>query len=101
MIDPFIIDLTIFILAIFVGYFVVWSVTSALHTPLMSVTNAISGIIIVGALIALGSASGEASSTSKWLGFIAIIIASINIFGGFVVTWRMLAMFKKNKGKDK
>jgi len=101
MIDPFIIDLTIFILAIFVGYFVVWSVTSALHTPLMSVTNAISGIIIVGALIALGSASNEISNTSKLLGFIAIIIASINIFGGFVVTWRMLAMFKKNKGKDK
>jgi H+-translocating NAD(P) transhydrogenase subunit alpha len=101
MTDPFIIDLTIFILAIFVGYFVVWSVTSALHTPLMSVTNAISGIIIVGALIALGSASNEVDMTSKWLGFIAIIIASINIFGGFVVTWRMLAMFKKNKGKDK
>ena len=101
MIDPFIIDLTIFILAIFVGYFVVWSVTSALHTPLMSVTNAISGIIIVGALIALGSANNEVSNISKWLGFIAIIIASINIFGGFVVTWRMLAMFKKNKGKDK
>ena len=101
MTDPFIIDLTIFILAIFVGYFVVWSVTSALHTPLMSVTNAISGIIIVGALIALGSASNETTGISKWLGFIAIIIASINIFGGFVVTWRMLAMFKKNKGKDK
>jgi NAD(P) transhydrogenase subunit alpha len=101
MTDPFIIDLTIFILAIFVGYFVVWSVTSALHTPLMSVTNAISGIIIVGALIALGLASNEVDITSKWLGFIAIIIASINIFGGFVVTWRMLAMFKKNKGKDK
>ena len=101
MTDPFIIDLTIFILAIFVGYFVVWSVTSALHTPLMSVTNAISGIIIVGALIALGSASNEVDITSKWLGFIAIIIASINIFGGFVVTWRMLAMFRKNKGKDK
>ena len=101
MTDPIIIDLTIFILAIFVGYFVVWSVTSALHTPLMSVTNAISGIIIVGALIALGSASNEIDATSKWLGFIAIIIASINIFGGFVVTWRMLAMFKKNKGKDK
>ena len=101
MTDPIIIDLTIFILAIFVGYFVVWSVTSALHTPLMSVTNAISGIIIVGALIALGSASNEIDVTSKWLGFIAIIIASINIFGGFVVTWRMLAMFKKKKGKDK
>tara|TARA_B100000686_G_scaffold355308_1_gene472409 strand:+ start:5974 stop:6276 length:303 start_codon:yes stop_codon:yes gene_type:complete len=100
MIDPFIIDLTIFILAIFVGYFVVWSVTAALHTPLMSVTNAISGIIIVGALIALGSAINEQSNFSKWLGFISIVIASINIFGGFVVTWRMLSMFKKNKGKD-
>ena len=101
MIDPFIIDLTIFILAIFVGYFVVWSVTAALHTPLMSVTNAISGIIIVGALIAVGSALNEQANYSKWLGFIAIVIASINIFGGFVVTWRMLAMFKKNKGKGK
>jgi len=101
MIDPFVIDLTIFILAIFVGYFVVWAVTAALHTPLMSVTNAISGIIIVGALIALGSALGEQNNLSKWLGFIAIVIASINIFGGFMVTWRMLAMFKKNKGKDK
>ena len=79
MIDPFIIDLTIFILAIFVGYFVVWSVTSALHTPLMSVTNAISGIIIVGALIALGSASNEVSNISKWLGFIAIILSLIHI----------------------
>ncbi len=101
MIDPFIIDLTIFILAIFVGYFVVWSVTAALHTPLMSVTNAISGIIIVGALIAVGSALSEETNYSKWLGFIAIVIASINIFGGFVVTWRMLEMFKKNKGKEK
>ena len=100
-IDPFIFRLSIFILSIFIGYYVVWSVTPSLHTPLMSVTNAISGIIIVGALIALGSASNEISNMSKWLGFIAIIIASINIFGGFVVTWRMLSMFKKNKGKDK
>ena len=103
MVDPFIIDLTIFILAIFVGYFVVWSVTPALHTPLMSVTNAISGIIIVGAITSLGSSSNFVNMPEnnyiKWLGFTAIIIASINIFGGFVVTWRMLTMFKKNKRK--
>jgi len=105
MVDPFIIDLTIFILAIFVGYFVVWSVTPALHTPLMSVTNAISGIIIVGAIISLGSSSNFVNMPEnnyiKWLGFTAIIIASINIFGGFVVTWRMLTMFKKNKRKNR
>jgi NAD(P) transhydrogenase subunit alpha len=93
-IDPFIFGLTAFVLACFVGYFVVWKVTPALHTPLMSVTNAVSGVIIVGAIIALGS-----SHTTKGIGFIsflAVLIASINIFGGFVVTWRMLAMFKKN-----
>ena len=104
MTDPFIIDLTIFILAIFVGYFVIWSVTPALHTPLMSVTNAISGIIIIGAIISLGFSSNltitSEYSYAKWLGFVAIIIASINIFGGFVVTWRMLAMFKKRKTND-
>ena len=104
MTDPFIIDLTIFILAIFVGYFVIWSVTPALHTPLMSVTNAISGIIIIGAIISLGFSSNFTiafeHSYTKWLGFVAIIIASINIFGGFVVTWRMLAMFKKRKTND-
>ena len=104
MTDPFIIDLTIFILAIFIGYFVIWSVTPALHTPLMSVTNAISGIIIIGAIISLGFSSSftitNEHSYAKWLGFIAIIIASINIFGGFVVTWRMLAMFKKRKTND-
>ena len=103
MVDPFIIDLTIFILAILIGYFVIWSVTPALHTPLMSVTNAISGIIIVGAIISLGSSSNFVNMPEnnyiKWLGFTAIIIASINIFGGFVVTWRMLTMFKKNKRK--
>ena len=103
MVDPFIIDLTIFILAILIGYFVIWSVTPALHTPLMSVTNAISGIIIVGAIISLGSSSTFVNMSEnnyiKWLGFTAIIIASINIFGGFVVTWRMLTMFKKNKRK--
>ena len=104
MTDPFIVDLTIFILAIFIGYFVIWSVTPALHTPLMSVTNAISGIIIIGAIISLGFSSSftitNEHSYAKWLGFVAIIIASINIFGGFVVTWRMLAMFKKRKTND-
>ena len=95
--------LTIFVLAIFVGYFVVWSVTPALHTPLMSVTNAISSVIIVGALIAVGVELGGAVSTShgmtaKWLGFFAVIFAGVNIFGGFLVTQRILAMYKK---KDK
>ncbi len=91
-IDPFIFRLAIFVLAIFVGYYVVWSVTPALHTPLMSVTNAISSVIIVGALIAVGPAD---MSFSKAVGFIAIVLASVNIFGGFVVTQRMLAMYKK------
>ena len=89
-IDPGIFDLIIFFLAVFVGYYVVWSVTPALHTPLMSVTNAISSVIIVGALLATG-AGGSASV----FGFIAVILASVNIFGGFAVTERMLAMFKK------
>ena len=92
VVDPLFFHLTIFVLAIFVGYYVVWSVTPALHTPLMSVTNAISSVIIVGALIAAGP---EDLNLSKVLGFIAIILASINIFGGFVVTQRMLSMFKK------
>lgn len=92
-VDPFIFGLTIFVLACFVGYFVVWKVTPALHTPLMAVTNAISGVIVVGAIIALGSAKGF--SLVAVIGFIAIVIASINIFGGFLVTWRMLQMFKK------
>jgi NAD(P) transhydrogenase subunit alpha len=87
--------LSIFVLACFVGYYVVWSVTPALHTPLMSVTNAISSVIVVGALIAAASAG---SPTSKWLGLAAVVLASINIFGGFAVTERMLAMYKK---KDK
>ena len=91
--DPFVFGLSVFILACFVGYFVVWKVTPALHTPLMAVTNAISGVVIVGAMIALGSAKGI--SLISVLSFIAIIIASINIFGGFLVTWRMLSMFKK------
>ncbi len=92
-IDPFIFGLTVFILACFVGYFVVWKVTPALHTPLMAVTNAISGVIIVGAMIALGSTNSF--SLISILSFVAIVIASINIFGGFLVTWRMLEMFKK------
>ena len=91
-IDPFIFGLTVFILACFVGYYVVWKVTPALHTPLMAVTNAISGIIIVGAIIALGP---EGYGFSHLAGFVAVVIASINIFGGFVVTHRMLAMFQK------
>lgn len=93
-IDPFVFRVAIFVLAIFVGYYVVWSVTPALHTPLMSVTNAISSVIIVGALIAAGP---EDMSLAKIFGFIAIILAAINIFGGFVVTQRMLQMFKKKK----
>ncbi len=92
-VDPFIFGLTVFVLACFVGYFVVWKVTPALHTPLMSVTNAISGVILVGAIIALGSAKGL--SLISALSFFAIVIASVNIFGGFLVTWRMLSMFKK------
>ena len=90
----FIAILSIFVLACFVGYFVVWAVTPALHTPLMAVTNAISSVIIVGALIA-SVASG--SPGSKWLGLLAVVLASINIFGGFAVTARMLAMYKKKE----
>ena len=93
-IDPFIYRLSIFVLAIFVGYYVVWSVTAALHTPLMSVTNAISSVIIVGALIAAGP---EDMTLSKILGVIAIGFAAVNIFGGFFVTQRMLAMYKKKQ----
>jgi len=97
-VDPFVFRLSIFVLAVFVGYFVVWSVTPALHTPLMSVTNAISSVIVVGALLAaavslLGNANG--SLFSRAFGFVALIFASINIFGGFLVTQRMLAMYKK------
>ena len=93
-IDPFIFRLTIFVLAIFVGYYVVWSVTPALHTPLMSVTNAISSVIIVGALIAAGPAG---ITFSKILGVVAIALAAVNIFGGFLVSQRMLGMYKKQK----
>ncbi|MEM1138311.1 MAG: proton-translocating transhydrogenase family protein [Pseudomonadota bacterium] len=99
-ISPIIFRLSIFVLAIFVGYYVVWSVTPALHTPLMSVTNAISSVIIVGALLAvafdsntLNFASG--SGFTRLMGFLAIVLASVNIFGGFLVTQRMLAMYKK------
>lgn len=91
-VDPFIFAITIFSLACFVGYYVVWKVTPALHTPLMSITNAISGIIIIGALIA---SSSQGFSLSMLLGFFATFLASINIFGGFIVTERMLQMFKK------
>jgi NAD(P) transhydrogenase subunit alpha len=100
MVDPIVFRLTIFVLAIFVGYFVVWSVTPALHTPLMAVTNAISSVIVVGALIAVAvPALSSAAWTSKLLGFFALILASVNIFGGFLVTQRMLAMYKKKEGK--
>ncbi len=98
-IDPFIFRLAIFVLAVFVGYYVVWSVTPALHTPLMSVTNAISSVIVVGALLAVGvDGAGALDSGPIWarvFGFIALILASVNIFGGFLVTARMLAMYKK------
>ena len=91
-IDPFVFRFAIFVLAIFVGYYVVWSVTPALHTPLMAVTNAISSVIVVGALLAVGiSASGLATG----FGFVALVLVSVNIFGGFLVTQRMLAMYKK------
>ena len=100
VIDPFVFRLSIFVLAIFVGYFVVWGVTPALHTPLMSVTNAISSVIVVGALIAVSVAAlTDASWISKSLGFFALILASVNIFGGFLVTSRMLAMYKKKEKK--
>ena len=99
-IDPFIFRLSIFILSIFVGYYVVWSVTPSLHTPLMSVTNAISSVIIVGAIIAASSLSLDVSfELSNIFEFIAIFLASINIFGGFLVTQRMLQMYKKKKRK--
>jgi NAD(P) transhydrogenase subunit alpha len=95
-VDPFVYTLAIFALAVFVGYYVVWSVTPALHTPLMSVTNAISSVIIVGALLSVGvDQIGEGSFWARLFGFIALILAAINIFGGFLVTERMLAMYKK------
>ena len=100
-IDPFIFRISIFVVSIFIGYFVVWSVTPSLHTPLMSVTNAISSVIIVGAIIAaLAGEAGNIFDTANIFGFLAIILAAVNIFGGFLVTQRMLAMYKKKK-KDK
>jgi NAD(P) transhydrogenase subunit alpha len=96
-IDPFIFRLSIFILSIFVGYYVVWSVTPSLHTPLMSVTNAISSVIIVGAIIAALASSESIFEISNVFGFLAIILAAVNIFGGFLVTQRMLQMYKKKK----
>lgn len=100
MIDPFVFRLSIFVLAIFVGYFVVWGVTPALHTPLMAVTNAISSVIVVGALVAVAvPVMSDASWISKGLGFVALALASVNIFGGFLVTSRMLAMYKKKEKK--
>ena len=99
-IDPFIFRLSIFILSIFIGYYVVWSVTPSLHTPLMSVTNAISSVIIVGAIIAsLSGVSENIFEVSNIFGFLAIILAAINIFGGFLVTQRMLQMYKRKKKK--
>jgi NAD(P) transhydrogenase subunit alpha len=98
-IDPFIFRLSIFILSIFVGYYVVWSVTPSLHTPLMSVTNAISSVIIVGAIIAALASSNNIFEISNIFGFLAIILAAVNIFGGFLVTQRMLQMYKKKKKK--
>ncbi len=97
-IDPFVFRLSIFVMAVFVGYYVVWSVTPALHTPLMSVTNAISSVIVVGALLAVSVELARNDSGPIWarlLGFFALILASVNIFGGFLVTQRMLAMYKK------
>ena len=99
-IDPFVFRLTIFVLAIFVGYYVVWAVTPALHTPLMSVTNAISSVIVVGALLAVGAGAAATGSTAAMVfGFIALVFASVNIFGGFLVTQRMLAMYKKKEAR--
>jgi H+-translocating NAD(P) transhydrogenase subunit alpha len=99
-IDPLVYELMVFVIAIFVGYFVVWSVTPALHTPLMSVTNAISSVIVVGALLSVGVlAISSGSYLAKLFGFLALIMASVNIFGGFLVTQRMLAMYKKKEPK--
>jgi NAD(P) transhydrogenase subunit alpha len=99
-IDPFVFRFSIFVLAVFVGYYVVWSVTPALHTPLMSVTNAISSVIVVGALLAVGVALVGDDKGPVWaraLGLVALAFASVNIFGGFLVTQRMLSMYKKKK----
>ena len=100
IVDPFVFRLSIFVLAVFVGYYVVWSVTPALHTPLMSVTNAISSVIVVGALLAVGVTLVADDTGPIWaraFGFVALIFASVNIFGGFLVTQRMLAMFQRKQ----
>ena len=98
LVSPFVFQLSIFVLAVFVGYFVVWSVTPALHTPLMSVTNAISSVIVVGALLAVGvNLAGSGGIWARLFGFVALIFACVNIFGGFLVTQRMLAMYQKKK----
>ena len=94
VVDPFVLNLTVFVLAIVIGYHVVWNVTPALHTPLMAVTNAISGIIIVGAMVAAGPAELDIGTV---IGLIAVALAAINVFGGFLVTQRMLSMFKKKR----
>jgi NAD(P) transhydrogenase subunit alpha len=100
VVDPAIYRLMVFVMAIFVGYYVVWSVTPALHTPLMSVTNAISSVIVVGALLAVGvELVTEGTLAARIFGFLALVMASINIFGGFLVTSRMLAMYKKKEPK--
>jgi len=96
-VSPFIFQFAIFVLAIFVGYYVVWSVTPALHTPLMAVTNAISSVIIVGALIAVAAGTKGGSPVSTWSGLLAVALCAVNIFGGFLVTQRMLAMYKKKE----
>ena len=99
-VDPFVYRFMVFVIAIFVGYYVVWSVTPALHTPLMSVTNAISSVIVVGALLAAGvTLAASGSVLAKLFGFLALVMASVNIFGGFLVTQRMLAMYKKKEKK--
>jgi NAD(P) transhydrogenase subunit alpha len=99
-VDPFVAQFSIFVLAVFVGYYVVWSVTPALHTPLMSVTNAISSVIVVGALLAVGvevAANDQGAWWARALGFAALAMAAVNIFGGFLVTQRMLGMYRKKK----
>jgi NAD(P) transhydrogenase subunit alpha len=101
-VDPFVYRFMVFVIAIFVGYYVVWSVTPALHTPLMSVTNAISSVIVVGALLAVGvSLAMSGSVLAKLFGFLALVMAAVNIFGGFLVTQRMLAMYKKKDAPRK
>ncbi|MBX9749926.1 MAG: proton-translocating transhydrogenase family protein [Roseococcus sp.] len=95
VVEPFLLMLTIFLMACFVGYYVVWNVTPALHSPLMGVTNAISSVIVVGAILAAAAAESDAA---RFFGFLAVTLAAVNIFGGFMVTRRMLAMFQKKKG---